>query len=549
MNIYSYAISNEFKGYLNCDQFKDVLLADTVLKNKFQVLTTEDDLVQISFDTKLLSDEKSHLDELIDTLVSIEINEQSIFDAIVDSKYNGHYQCISDAFADGKTSVYVRDGIYFEKANIIIPNGGQLKGESQGNVKIVLGNYSVIIDGSQGINETVGSISISNGSQMVTGIGTNFQSIAAGAFILISTNYFEIKNVIDDFSLELTEIYQGSDLINISYIAHTMYTGTSIENIILSNSTQTALDIRAIRHSTFKGIAVISSDTNIRMREVGDSSFSDIISQNAIGNGFEMLNCVSVLITCMDVYNCTANGIVISGTSHTDIFETCSSTSNGQYGVLVKDHTSNIKLNSSIIQDNLSCGIHIQGTATDICITCCHIKNNGQGIKISSAGTICIDSNIITNNTLDGINTSVNSNIAISNNTISKNSSSGINIQSSGSIQVTNNRILYNTIAGLTSNSPSILVNGNSILHNTITGIEINGSNAIISNNNSSSNFNGIVITSDQCIVTNNQLLNNTDTGITVANNCIVSLNVLKSNSGNLTETGTNNVIINNIII
>ena len=86
------------------------------------------------------------------------------YDAIVDANGSADYTTLSAAFTAGKKTLFVRDGTITETANIVVPDGAYIVGESVGKAIISLGLYSMNIDGNSGTVISTGTISISNAS-------------------------------------------------------------------------------------------------------------------------------------------------------------------------------------------------------------------------------------------------------------------------------------------------------------------------------------------------------------------------------------------------
>jgi hypothetical protein len=403
----------------------------------------------IYFESGLTGPEKTQLDTIVATFRQRVINDTDIFDAIVDSKWNGDYVSISEAFQNGEVSVYVRDGFYNETQDIIIPDGGQLVGESQGNVIINLANgNSVICDGSSGIKETTGTISVDSGSQGVTGTGTTFTNLTPGQFILLEINYFEIESIQSDTHLILKQAYQGKSITNNNLIAQSMYTGVRIENLIINGSSSTGFYCRGVRNYGISNLAVVECTPNILIVDSADASFNQIVTHSSTGSGMQLDNVHSILLSCINTYNNSLHGIYFSNNSVSNIIDCSSSTSNNFDGIHVSGFAMQTNISDCVLKGNRQRGVYTSTTSENIIVSNCELINNGtHGIELFSNNSI-ITGNIIKNNTNDGLQIYSENNV-VSNNIVMENEN-GLNVADGArDIGLSSNNVLYNTASGI----------------------------------------------------------------------------------------------------
>jgi len=346
-----------------------------------------------------------------------------------------NYNSIANAFSDGNADVYVRNGTYTESSDIIIPTGGKLIGESLGVIITLSSGASVKVDGSAGVKETAGTISVTNGSATVTGSGTTFTNLSSNQFILIDYTYHEIGSITNDTSLELVNIYRGVTKSGFVYQAQNMSSCVSIENIIINGSSGTGLSLRATRIANVKNVIVSGNGTNVSVVDCGDCTLDVVNAQNStVGPG-----------------------------------------------VLIQD-SNDITFSSCTMTNNTTHGVHMDSTSNHVTISECSVTNNNTGIECSNdIGSIkgCFISSSVTN----GINLSGNSNL-VEGCTVLLNGGVGIYITGEDNI-TSNNRVKTNTGNGveLTAAAVNNLVTTNSIIGNTGVNFVDNGTGTISSSN------------------------------------------------------------------
>ena len=397
----------------------------------------------------------------------------------------GKYRSIYEAFNNGEKNVFVKSGIYVEPNEIIIPNGGKLTGEHFGSVYVIAGRIKV--DGSSGVKEDKGTISIDNGFNNVVGTGTTFTNISVGNQILISNNFLTILSIEDDTHLTLTINYNGISVVNSTYIAQNVFLGIEVSNLIIANSPVTGLYIRAVKHSVFNHITVLqSASNNIQIVDSADSAFKTIVSADSQGSGIVCDTCFDLLFEICNVYNNVGYGIKACGKGVFIVFDKCSSSC------------------------NTNCGIYITDYCSEVVITNCLAKmNNNIGILVDEFIEYCTVSNCIMHgNNLNGLEIRSSDCIVTSN--ISRlNKNHGMCIKQDG--HVIGNVCSNNTIHGMYILGNNSNINANTLKSNTGDGLNITGSSCTINGNITFYNENGITmnVNSDDNTVTSNQSKSN----------------------------------------
>lgn len=411
----------------------------------------KDTQVHIYFFTSLSAGEKTTLDNIVANYTYVEpLTHVSNIRSVVSSD-GGDYTSIATAFSK-ESCIYVKNGVYYETSDIVIPSFGKLIGESTGGVKIVLiGTAKIIADGS-GASETTGTISVSGTT--VTGTGTTFTNLSAGHYILLGTNYFEILSIETNTSLTLKTAYNGSTISGFPLKAQSMISGIVMENIIICNSATNGLKLKNVRHSAFSDLVITTCTNNIEIEDCSDLSFNNII--NYVGtNGIKVTNSISMSFYTVNIFNFTNDGFHASGCE-------------------------NLVLNSIATEGN-NVGIYL--TNSDTLISNCMIRYNTDGIKLYSETNVsdseitdngkaitCTGSIIMCGNIMKNI-----IDIDSDDNVISKNKITDGGLQVDGNKNIiTGNRIKDCTV-GLSCSGSNCIVKDNILLDNTSNSITATG--------------------------------------------------------------------------
>lgn len=436
------------------------------------------------------------LDKTDGAAVWTEVSQKLLFDAIV-APSGGDYTLPSAAFAAGHKSIFVRSGTYAETTDVLVPANGRIFGEQSGaDVTLSFtGSVGVKADASGGTKDTAGTISLTSNSTTVTGSGTDFLSLSPGDHLIVGTTCYPINSITNDTSLELLHAYRGPTESGLSYIAQTMNTGISIENIEITGSSGTGLYLRAIRESHLSNVFVKSCAKNIEVLDCCNVRFDGFSSRFSTATGMELSTSVGLRVTNSHISNNTGDGITFltdgNGCAISDSFVD----SNGGDGIDVQGTWKDVQVNNVSIQRNKLKGINTEPTTacfivdgsvilangsygidfdgseniisnSDIgengnagmipgdlgVIEGCHVFNNAShGIALDNDANTIVSNNQIYGNTGDGINLSTSSNslITIVNNRIKDNGTNGILIPATGA---DNCRLLGNLISGHTNN-------------------------------------------------------------------------------------------------
>jgi parallel beta-helix repeat protein len=559
---YSFSILSDFtnSSQVNIDQLSQIIEKNATIGKVGVTKQHGDDTIIISFSDVLTSAEDTELTSIISSYLYLEIfsSVSPNYEATDSLDGSGDYESVAAAFADGKASVKVSHGTYIESADIVIPTYGRLDGESSGAVIIYFtGNFSVKLDGSNGVKQENGSISIANLSNVVTGVGTTFTALNPLDFILIGTNFYEIATINSDTSLTLTLTYVGSSISNSKFIAQSMLSAPSISNLTVMNSGSSGIYVRGVRHGNLKSIAIVGCAIGLDIVDSGDASLFEILPLYNGGDGLRIDNSISISMDTVNCFNNGGNGMNIKNNSHYVIIGSSATENNLNHGINIENKCGFVDLNNVIVKYNNANGVQIDGTCTQTNLSGCEINdNNGNGVDFEedSKNNKVVD-NFICQNEGNGINGSCN--CIISTNIISENKGFGIHSPAHENCSILNNIINLNTENGINITSGKY----NSILNNTIFenakhGIYLQDTTySTVNTNNINNNGEDGIILFGACVrnsVCNNTTVKNGINGINVtntsSNNIVSTNNSFENVTSNLTNSQTGGIETNNLI-
>jgi parallel beta-helix repeat protein len=435
-------------------------------------------------------------------------------DAVVDINGTGDYTSLSEAFNSGHKSIFIKQGIYYETNNINIPNGGIVVGETPSNVFIVLiGQVSLKVDGSGGLKELQGTVSISTDSKTVVGVNTQFTNIVNNCYILLADTFHFIESISSNTELTLKHAYRGNTLVEQQYVAQNMYSGVVIRNLVITQSSHVGLYLRGVYHFIIDTVTVQGCSLNVEITDCGSCIFGPFASISSNSIGIYMKNSYSCIFTSCEISNSKNDGINFVEKCKNIILNNIGSSGNGGNGINFGGSCSNIDMIDTICSNNAGFGIY-SDTLTN---------------------TILLGNIIVNNNGNSGINLNGGNNL-ITNCSIANNVGTGVNIGKCGNI--TNCSIRMNSAYGVSvrGDNPSNIV-GNHVTNNGKSGMDIITShNTITSNYIYNNDENGIIIEGGEY---------NIISGNVIHDNSINGINILLSSSNN---TISSNKIINSIL-
>jgi len=425
-------------------------------------------------------EETAALDSLFSTFVYKDLysSENSGFDAVVsnDDLNPGDYTSIVAAFAAGRQDVYVRNGTYYEMGDIIIPDRGQLVGESPGKVFVILPNGGAvkILGLGNGAYESSGTNGIVSGTSIVTGVGTSFTNLTPGQFILLGTNFYDIASIESDTSLTLEDTYIGKTLISKNMKAHSLFSGIRLANMIVYGALGKGIVVTGLRHGSFSNVAIYKCvGTGICFLDCAELSIQSLVVNSCGGDGVSIDKCITVSMNTVNNYNNGGNGYSIMDCQDVNSIS-CTSESNGLNGYDISAGSRSIALSACILRHNNLDGARIRTGAKTVTANCINSSQNGiNGISVDYSENFYLMGSEIRENDENGIVAKNGSNnVSILGNVVCDNRGRGILLDT-----VTRSKIGYNDVCceDLSSTGPSCEI--------AVQGVS---SNLTISNNNSS---------------------------------------------------------------
>jgi hypothetical protein len=169
-----------------------------------------------------------------------------------------------------------------------------------------------------GVQNSVGTISVTNGSTTVSGSGTTFNGggapLSAGQFIRIDNTYLQIASVTNATTLVLTQAWRGRTLSGLKFTAHSMFSNIVFDNMsIVSDGNTSALSFNAVRLLRIENVNVSGGAPNLEMINCGSVICRGCVFENASGTeNVSLFN--SALVSCVNtsVINGTGVGVVSS---------------------------------------------------------------------------------------------------------------------------------------------------------------------------------------------------------------------------------------------
>lgn len=389
--------------------------------------------------------------------VTLYPNRKKTF-TIVNPNGGGDFVSISAAIASGAKSLFLRNGTYNEAASITLPEGVVIEGESAEGVIIRFASSAGFVLDNTTVRETAGTISITNNTTAVVGVGTTFTNLAAGQYINLAGKFYEIAEITDDTNLDIVETYLGATLSGVNFVAQAMYGSCDLRNFTIDTvNSGISINLRRIKRIALSNIRIISSrgiqireceivtveyceidsttnsgivannnyllsvckslianstgdNINVFTPEFGISSIKDVNSFNSSGDGVSVAGSGISLIHGVQ---CVANSIGINFSSPKKvILSDFESSRNTLHGIFMSCTDTTFVIDGGILDSNANTGILVGGTGA--CahskITNCVLRNNATS-GITLAGTLSSYSKILVkNNSVEGGTTPYNLN-------------------------------------------------------------------------------------------------------------------------------------------
>jgi parallel beta-helix repeat protein len=279
--------------------------------------------------------------------------------------------------------------------------------------------------------------------------------------------------------------------------------------------------------------------------------------------------------------NNTVAGIVVGKYSGNSTVNGNIAINNLAHGIALGQNSGNSTVNGNIATNNSRTGIAL--SSSNCTLTGNNVSNNSEyGIRLWHAGGNIVTGNNVTFNSMNGIYLMYSADCNVTANTVVNNPNYGINIYWSPDCSVIGNIVSNNSDDGIYihAKSHNCILTGNVVTNNSGEGIYIYDdiSNCTVTGNNITNNaYNGIYLEiTSNCTLIGNNISNNLNYGIHTysswnctlignnvsknsgygiflgmfSSNCTVTGNWLIKNLGaNFRNSGTNNLVYDNILI
>lgn len=264
-----------------------------------------------------------------------------LFEAVVDVGGNGDYSDIQSAIDAGKKRIFVRAGTYTLSADIILDSDILLQGENKYTTIINL-NGDRQIKAIGDVPYTTGSISVTNGSLVITGTGTFWLSnLAINDYIIFNGNICKITAVVTNTYLTIEVNYQGATQSGVQYKAGTFKHDIKIENITVTgqelSTYKGAIYFHGVVKSEINNAIIVKNDfgftSGINWEYCYNNILSNIVSNNN-NSGIFLYETYYSAITDINANNNRNSGIT-SQTSSNNLFSKMQLNSNKAYGLYV----------------------------------------------------------------------------------------------------------------------------------------------------------------------------------------------------------------------
>lgn len=238
-----------------------------------------------------------------------------------------------------------------------------------------------------------GTVSATNGSNVVTGVGTTFTNLAPGYFINLDKNIYEISSITNDTSLILLKTFYGRSFTNLGYRAMPMNTGIYISSITIMGSSVTGLYLRSIHSSNITDVTMCTSGLGTHLLGCSMMSLSNFRAANSPSHAITIESCQSISFIGGTAYNNGGDGYRIVADDTDVTFNGISSSNNSGHGITIIGTANGITMNSCTFRNNNSKGINLGGGTKNIIIDGSLVSGNA-----SDGGYFAGDSNVISNN-------------------------------------------------------------------------------------------------------------------------------------------------------
>jgi len=316
----------------------------------------------------------------IDPDIARDSELRKTYDAIV-APSGGDYLYLYDALHAGKTSIFVRNGTYTISANLNLTSDNiTIVGESRDGVILNCGGAVSTCFKAEGdtANYADGTVTIANDSHTVTGTGTAWLANAAsGEYILLGSDWYQIKGVTSDTELDVTRYYRGQNITDAEYKIAAMLSNLHIENMTIT--TKTAIYFRWVLNATVRNCHLTNNSTYAMY-------FQECYNNRILNNIIQNSNNQAIYLYYCNYFQ------IIGNIAEDERYNDAIYLSNSNYNTLLDNKCCN----------NANSGIYLTSSSWNV-IKANVCNNNGSGIYLASSTQNTISENICIANNNYGI--------------------------------------------------------------------------------------------------------------------------------------------------
>ena len=343
-------------------------------------------------------------------------------DLVVATDGSGDFADIQEAIDYAKqlggATIFIKSGTYRPNTYLTLDSNIHLIGQDP-ETTIIDFSGSVLSSGNNGIYaggsffnaNGQGTVSVTNGSQQISGIGTQFISwgVLAGHYIFLDFHPYEIASVESETSLTLKEQWEGASIASSPGVIPQIVAPK--KNVWLEN-----LTLRSNNSGTSNGGINFNYCFKVGARRVKCENFS--------GSGFYVISSFNFIFSECEARNCS-NGFYCGPNVGTDL-------------------VTNGSIINSLAWNNTLRGIYISDN-TSVKIIGCSVFSNDLGIRLDGERSYVGGCDIEVNR-LDGVRIYDGQSNQIIGNTITSNGSEGVTIMKSA-VTSDDNKIIGNEIS------------------------------------------------------------------------------------------------------
>ncbi|MBU2249783.1 MAG: right-handed parallel beta-helix repeat-containing protein [Gammaproteobacteria bacterium] len=285
--------------------------------------------------------------------------------------------------------VFLKNGTHVVNYDINLYSNIYLQGQNGESAIIDFNSeaYSIKAVGSGAY--VTGTLSVTNNSQTVTGVGTTWISTMIGQRILLDGLWYVISAVGSTTSLTISAPYGGTTLSGTSYTIATVIEDIKISDLVVKNSASSALKFQYANECWVRDINVQTSVIGIDIDDSSQFAFYQV-DTTACYYGWTINN--THYIECVGsgvLDSLVGSALAIDNVSYAS-FMSCFFLNSAGDGLNISN-SKIISIHSSTFIENAGQGIEFVSGNTSIYIMQCSVQSNGSdGIKLTATTDNCL---------------------------------------------------------------------------------------------------------------------------------------------------------------